>query len=592
MNGDPVQPYDVSDPTERRQHPAAPAVRPLTRPPAGPTLTALFMLIGAGLIVGVIIYHAVGWQVGRELNKRGRLDYCPNDASRWNTVFFLVEKGSYQYSKEWNLWWQGKEPKPPWDMGPFWSIDVVARKAKNDYEYYSSKPPLYPTLMAGFVLATQYVSAWLEPAVRSVLEPLVAESRRANFPYKVSFRETPFFMVPFTLIVFQVIPFMFFVWVIARQFHEMSGSAYVRDFCVATAALATYLTPWCITLNNHVLGGFFALFALHAAIRIWYDGRREWYWFAMAGFFSAFAHTFELPALALTAAVIAGATIKDWRRGLLVALPFALLPLAAEVVTNYYANGTWNIAYSGMGVYGPVKGGAYDYPGSHWLNAGGIDALKEPYRIYVFHLLFGHHGFFLLTPILLVGLLGAGRHLRGQGGVAKAALGTFILAGLAFLVVYDVQRDEQITDVVQIAVNWLLAGYAVNVHGGYALLAPLIVFFLINLGMYMRPAANPRPLLALLAISISVLVVVFYTFFAMRNYGGGAQGPRWLFWLIPLWLLMLPAGLERLAPRRMGRLFCYTALFVSVLSTGFVYRQPWGASWAHQFFNWIGWIDY
>ena len=28
-----------------------------------------------------------------------------------------------------------------------------------------------------------------------------------------------------------------------------------------------------------------------------------------------------------------------------------------------------------------------------------------------------------------------------------------------------------------------------------------------------------------------------------RNYGGSTQGLRWLFWLIPMWLLCLPAGL-------------------------------------------------
>ncbi|MEP0842371.1 MAG: hypothetical protein HRF43_06630 [Phycisphaerae bacterium] len=563
----------------------APPVRP--RRPLD--LAGVFMMLGGGLVIGMIVFHAA-WNP--DINKKGRLDYCPNDASRWNTVFFLVEYGTYEYLPGWKLWWQGKTPKPPYDLGPFWTIDVVARRGEDgQLHYFSSKPPLFPTLMAGFVIATQKVSAWIEPAVRGALSPLFSEARRGKFPYRVSFRETPFFILPFTLIAFQAVPFMIFVGVMARRFREMTASAFVRDFCTATAALGTFLTPWCITLNNHVLGAFFALFALHAAMRIWYDGRRQWYWFALAGFFGAMAHTFELPALALTAAVVVGMIVKDRRRGL-VGLVFALIPIAAELLTNHRALGTFGLAYADMGVYGPVKGGLYDYPGSYWMNPNGIDALKEPYRVYLLHLLVGHHSLFLLMPVLLVGLLGAGRHLRREGLPVAALLTSVVLAGLAGLVVYDVQQQGPVTAKVQGLVNAIWGDRAVQVQGGYALLAPIGLLFLVNLGMYMRPMADPRPLLALLALAVTSVLLVFYTFFQMRNYGGGAQGARWLFWVIPLWLLMMPAGLERLAAWRPARGCCYAALLVSMAGVAFVFRMPWTYSWAHLLFRHLGWINY
>ena len=38
-------------------------------------------------------------------------------------------------------------------------------------------------------------------------------------------------------------------------------------------------------------------------------------------------------------------------------------------------------------------------------------------------------------------------------------------------------------------------------------------------------------------------MLAFYTWNPKaRNYGGSTQGLRWLFWLIPFWLVVLPPG--------------------------------------------------
>ena len=42
---------------------------------------------------------------------------------------------------------------------------------------------------------------------------------------------------------------------------------------------------------------------------------------------------------------------------------------------------------------------------------------------------------------------------------------------------------------------------------------------------------------------LTVVLLAFYTWNPKaRNYGGSTQGLRWLFWLIPFWLLLLPRG--------------------------------------------------
>ena len=46
-----------------------------------------------------------------------------------------------------------------------------------------------------------------------------------------------------------------------------------------------------------------------------------------------------------------------------------------------------------------------------------------------------------------------------------------------------------------------------------------------------------------MTLVLTVPVLAFYTWNPKaRNYGGSTQGLRWLFWLIPFWLLLLPRG--------------------------------------------------
>jgi energy-coupling factor transporter transmembrane protein EcfT len=269
------------------------------------------------------------------------------------------------------------------------------------------------------------------------------------------------------------------------------------------------------------------LFALYAVLRIWYGGRRSACLFILAGFFSALTAGFELPAAAFVALILFVLLLKAPGRTLTLAVPAALVPVAAAILTNYLAIGSIRPAYMDFG----VQGGPYDYPGSYWMpneywlsGPTGIDALHEPKSVYLAHLLIGHHGFFLLTPVFIIALFGVLAHLF--------------------------RRDER-----------------------------------------------ARPGLAVLVLLLTGAVVALYTV-KTNNYAGGSQGPRWLFWLIPFWLVMLPAGVELFARRRIGRFVCYLFMAVSLFSVAWATpqiddatntlrprRSPWGASWAHELFR-------
>ena len=481
------------------------------------------MIVAGALIIGTIVQF------------KG-LDYCPNDASRWNTVYYLVEHGTYEYLPDYNVFWmktsRGKLPdelrpepdelakldldarikaeklpsrkeypikigqryyKTPSEMPPFWTIDLIAFRDKSNkdlYHYTSSKPPLLPTCIAGMVWLAEKVSGG-----------------------RIGFAATPWFVIRSTLILIQVIPFLIMVWLIRGHIYRFSESPFVRGFCLAAAALGTYLTAWSVTLNNHVIAASTGMFAVHAVIRIWYDGRRQWYWFALAGFFSAFTAAIELPAGLLAVGVFLALLAKDWRRTLIVGLTAALIPAAAGLATNYLATGSVKPAYNEKG----IPGGCYDYPGSYWNQTTGLDALKEPKSVYLMHMVVGHHGFFFLTPVLLLSLVGI-------------------------------------------------------------------------IGQLLR-ASSSRRALAAFTLVLTIIITAVYAK-QTGDYGGTCQGFRWMFWVIPFWLLFLPMGVAPLANLRIGRGLCYAFLAVSVMSMAMALRMPWGDSWAHLLFRQLKWIRY
>jgi hypothetical protein len=79
---------------------------------------------------------------------------------------------------------------------------------------------------------------------------------------------------------------------------------------------------------------------------------------------------------------------------------------------------------------------------------------------------------------------------------------------------------------------------------------------------------------------LTMTVLAFYTWNPLaRNYGGSTQGLRWLFWLIPFWLLALPKGVEAGQYRGWVRWLSLLALAGSVISVGYALRNPWSHPW-------------
>ena len=85
---------------------------------------------------------------------------------------------------------------------------------------------------------------------------------------------------------------------------------------------------------------------------------------------------------------------------------------------------------------------------------------------------------------------------------------------------------------------------------------------------------------AWLTTVLTLVILAFYTWNPKaRNYGGMTQGLRWIFWLIPLWLILLAKGVEGGQGRAWARGLMLLALAISVISVGYAMRNPWSHPW-------------
>ena len=415
-----------------------------------------------------------------------------NDRSRWCTVRSLVELGTYQIDKARKV--RG------WD-----TIDLV----RHDGHFYSTKPPLLSTIVAGLYWAVRNTLGW------TLGNNLEATTR-------------------LILCLINVFPMTIALTLLLRMTRQLATSALPVIVTALTAGFGTLLLPFLATLNNHTPGALSVVFALYPLLRIVADGRRDGWLFAMCGFWAAFAFTCELPAAAFFVALAVWLALVSLRQTLVWFVPAALIPLAAFFATNFVVTGGVMPFYTAYGseLYEFVHEGIPSY----WVQPRGIDKASDSFPVYLLHCVIGHHGLLSLTPIWLLTLIGWTR---------TAA---------------SVRRDNQPRE----SLPATLAGFAnkfASVHIlGAALTAVVLAFFMTRTANY--------------------------------NYGGVSVALRWMLWLIPFWLLAIPAALHGVQPGKTARSLIGCALAVSVFSAWYPFDGPWKQPWLFDVMQRAGWIDY
>lgn len=493
-----------------------PVEETIESPPARPQTRQFIALL--------VITAATAQALGLTLNMKSQ--FGANDISRWCTVWSLVERGTYAIDEcPWQSKTQDKVKKPDKltppgsDAGLLKKVEYgLAPSSWKDGEpverFYSSKPPLLPTLIAGLIYPVRKLTGVsLDHVTTQAREPRWVEKPVEGQPGVVEHvLEIPkepvqwpawVFYFKSIIVLFNVVPMVIFLVLYARLLDRYAANDWAWFFSLVSAAWGTLLFTFLQTLNNHTVAASCAFFALYGLIRIWDEGVRSPWTFAATGFWGAFCACNELPAAAFGLLLFALLAMRFPRLTLLYFVPAAALPCVAFLAAQFVALGQFKPVYEEFGTK------SYTYQGSYWnapLEMDWFNNHPEPPGVYLFHMTFGHHGVFSLTPVFLFSLLGALMIVFGRGRPLKATA-------------------------------WLTL----------ILTAGMIAFY----------EWNPKA----------------------RNYGGSTQGLRWLFWVIPFWLIVLPSGVAGGQERRWVRGLTLVALFVSVLSVGYAARAPWSHPW-------------
>ena len=235
-------------------------------------------------------------QVRDDLEQKSQLSrpfLSGNDRSRWCTLRALVEPDMRVPGAPYAI--DRVIQQPNWD-----TIDMV----KHDRRYqppeeplpqlkpgdrirdwdgrqvgghlYSSKPPLYPTLLAGVYWAVHKATG----------ETLGTQ---------------PYLIGRTILIISQWLPLLVYFVLLTRLIDSFGSTDWGRVFAAGAGIFGTFLTTFSTVLNNHLPAAVCVLISLYAWVQIDRAGRRYWGWFATAGFFAALAVANELPAAAWAA---------------------------------------------------------------------------------------------------------------------------------------------------------------------------------------------------------------------------------------------------------------------------------------------------
>ncbi|MCA9122600.1 MAG: hypothetical protein H6822_26060 [Planctomycetaceae bacterium] len=511
------------------------------------------------IVYTFLIVSSAATMVGRIMSVESRSGktamLSANDRSRWCTIRALVDHGTYEIDSV-------IKRKTDW-----YTIDMVRHKGADAREhYYSSKPPLLPTLLAG-----QY---WL-------LKNLAG----------VTLADNPFYIARIVLVLSNVLPLVLYFVVLGWCVESLGTNDWSRLFVMTCATWGTFLTTFAVTLNNHLPGAIGVMLATYAAIQILHHGDLRGRWFAVAGFFGAFAVANELPALALLAMLCAALLWASPKKTAIAFAPAAAVVAIAFFSTTYIAHQSlrppyahrhdgkvvatvrrptgeitsadavqqiqmelsttgieigstatispsikpnrwvlWDSDQSVRYALLPSDSGIevrewdtwYEYEGSYWTpeSKTGVDKGESSRAAYAFHTLLGHSGVFSLTPI------------------------------------------------------WLLS--------------------CVGIGLWLKQGSHSLQAFSLMVLTLTIVCITFYIMRPEkdRNYGGVSCGFRWLFWLTPLWLVAMLPATDAVAKHRRWKIVAMGLLGMSVFSATYAAMNPWSHSWIFDYWTHLEWIAY
>jgi len=540
--------------------PETPAVAPAS-PPRSSAAT-----ISVWTVFTVLIVTSAAAIVGRimtvESARGGTPMLSANDRSRWCAVRALVDHGTFAIDQV--VYRSDGRRDPEWQ-----TIDRVRHVGPDGVEHdYSSKPPLL-----GCLVAMQY------GALKAVTG--------------VSIARHPFYVMRLLLITTNVIPFVIYLVLLGVLIDRLGQTAWGKMLVMAAAAWGTFLSTFAVTLNNHLPAAVSVLLAVYAAMAVFRDGRRQGRYFAVAGFFAAFAVTNELPALSFAALLGTAFLVRAPRQTMLVAVPAAAVVALSFFVTNYVTHQSWRPPYAHRS----------DGPAAASLPVASVKPLLQAPEV---------------SAELRKALRDAGIETSERAVLADAdepgrwSLWDPEYARRWALVEVGKRLEVRPWD------NWykyegsywtpaqkqgvdrgepnrgIYAFHTLIGHRGIFSLTPFWLLSVPGAAIWLLRGDHSLRSFAFMVILLTFVCMTFYLLRPLedRNYGGVSCGFRWMFWFIPLWLLCAVPAADALATRRDTRAIGWVLLFVSVASAAYTNLNPWSHSWLFDYWSSLGWLAY
>lgn len=314
-----------------------------------------------------------------------------NPRSRVITVERLVDAGTWAHIA-------------PGDTTPFEpSIDAVRVGDRT----YSSKPPLYPLVMAGESIAVKTVTGW------------------GFYDHRVDF-------LRILVLLNQVLPYLLMLWVAFNWMQDWTQDRWTLYFMLGALGIGLLPFGYAVTINNHTPSAYLFFFAFYLLYRILVRKEEEVWLYGTVGLLVGIGTAIELPAGLFAAWFVGLLVLNNWKKSAWAILG-AILPFVPTFWIYHHLSGSWSPFY--------LQSELYHYEGSYWDSPEGLDLVAPSKGSYIFNMLLGFRGLFSMTPLLLLGLWALVRNQwKDREVLSKIWWG--VLAGMVGIGIFVVLRTH------------------------------------------------------------------------------------------------------------------------------------------------------
>lgn len=492
--------------------------------------------------------------------------FSANDRSRWATVRSLGDDDVYEIDDV-----IAGEQAVDWD-----TIDKVKHLGRDGKMHaYSSKPPLLPTMVGYLYKGLHFFSG-------------------------KTIAEDTFLVTRVLLLLVNAIPWGLFLFFLAKTIDCIAVRDWSRYFVLGCAGFGTFLTTFSVTLNNHLPAAVAAMACIYAIAKIARGQetrlpKASGGTFFLAGISGAFAFANEMPALSLLVVAFAVCLVQSPPKTVALFVPGALVVVAAFFATNYWAHQTVVPAYAHRSDGSTIARVNVDdlSKAVRLLNEGQFpksikDKLPDGYRYTTAEVKAGDWSSTpddvqrwvvrdrLTDQQFVISKFDSADHfqIRRRGNWYEYSGSYWLASNRENRSQVDQGEPDQVAYVFHVLIG----------HHGIFSLTPIWILSLAGMiSLCFATHLNLR-WFGVASIAITVAVIAFYVMRPEidRNYGGVSSGLRWVFWLIPMWLVcMLPIA-DWLGQSKIGRFVCLSLLGISVASAGYSHLNPWVHPWLYQ----------